>query len=60
MESGSHPDCVDLRAVLEEVPDLGLVFQPSVGQFANFSQSVEGAVGLDTQRENMTKKIRQG
>lgn len=47
MVSDSHPEHVDLSAVLEEVPDLVLVFEPSISQFTDFSQSVEGAVGLD-------------
>lgn len=53
--SGSHPERVDLRAVLEKAPDLVLVFQPNVSQFTDFSQSVEGAVGLHTRIKNMTK-----
>lgn len=52
--SVSHPECVDLRAGLEEVPDLVLVFKPSVSQFADFSQSVESVVGLDTHIKDMT------
>lgn len=56
MESASHPERVDLCAVVEEVPDLVFVFQPSGGQFTDFSQSVEGAVGLDTQiKKNKNK-----
>lgn len=55
--SSSHPDRVDLRAVLEKVPDHVLIFQPSVSQITDFSQSVEGAVGLYTHIKNMTKMI---
>lgn len=52
---GSHPERVDLRAVLEKVPDFVLVVQPSVSQIADFSQRAEGAVGLHTHMKNMTK-----
>lgn len=43
----AHPERVDLRAVLEEVPDTWPELIPQVHQLPEPTQSVEGGVGLD-------------
>lgn len=48
----AHPERVDLRAVLEEVPDAWSQLVPQVHQLPEATQSVEGGVGLDGKQQS--------
>lgn len=47
----AHPERVDLRAVLEEVPEPRSQLVPQVHQLPEATQSVEGGVGLDGKQQ---------
>lgn len=46
LSAESYPHCIDLRAILKEIPDAWPEFIPQIGELFELSQGVERAICL--------------